>query len=63
MATEKATGLGEEVRGSATYEMLTDGETVAPTLSIWDGARRYEFIGDELLGVQVPSIGVPQNAT
>ncbi|MBW3654496.1 MAG: TIGR02680 family protein [Gemmatimonadetes bacterium] len=51
MATEKATGLGPEVRGSATYEMLTDGDTVAPTLSIWDGARRYEFIGDELLGI------------
>jgi Putative exonuclease SbcCD, C subunit len=55
MATEKAAGLGPEVRGSATYEMLTDGVTVAPTLSLWDGARRYEFVGDELLGVQVPS--------
>jgi uncharacterized protein YPO0396 len=63
MATEKAAGLGPEVRGSATYEMLTDGDTVAPTLSLWDGARRYEIIGDELLGVQVSSIGVPQNAT
>lgn len=55
MATEKATGLGPEVRGSATYEMLTDGATVAPTLSLWDGVRRYEFIGDELLGVEVSS--------
>jgi hypothetical protein len=52
MATEKATALGPEVRGSATYEMLTDGETVAPTLSLWDGVRRYEFVGDELLGVE-----------
>lgn len=52
MATEKATALGSEVRGSATYEMLTDGVTVAPTLSLWDGVRRYEFIGDELLGVE-----------
>lgn len=63
MATEKAAGLGPEVRGSATYEMLTDGVTVAPTLSLWDGARRYEFIGDELLGVQAPLSGVPGNAT
>jgi uncharacterized protein YPO0396 len=55
MATEKATGLGPEVRGSATYEMLTDGVTVAPTLSVWDGARRYEFIGDELLGMETSS--------
>lgn len=52
MATEKATALGSEVRGSATYEMLTDGVTVAPTLSLWDGVRRYEFVGDELLGVE-----------
>lgn len=52
MATEKATALGAEVRGSATYEMLTDGVTVAPTLSLWDGMRRYEFIGEELLGVE-----------
>jgi hypothetical protein len=52
MATEKATALGPEVRGSATYEMLTDGVTVAPTLSLWDGLRRYEFLGDELLGVE-----------
>ena len=59
MATEKATGLGPEVRGSATYEMLTDGVTVAPVLSLWDGARRYEFIGDELLGVQVSSPSTP----
>ena len=63
MATEKTTGLGPEVRGSATYELLTDGVTVAPVLSLWDGERRYEFVGDELLGVQVSSIGVPQNAT
>jgi hypothetical protein len=55
MATEKATGLGPEVRGSATYEMLTDGITVAPTLSLWDGARRFEFLGDELIGVEVSS--------
>jgi uncharacterized protein (TIGR02680 family) len=52
MATEKATALGAEVRGSATYEMLTDGVTVAPTLSLWDGVRRYEFIGDELIGME-----------
>lgn len=52
MATEKATALGAEVRGSATYEMLTDGVTVAPTLSLWDGVRRYEFVGDELIGVE-----------
>lgn len=52
MATEKATALGSEVRGSATYEMLTDGITVAPTLSLWDGVRRYEFIGDELIGME-----------
>jgi hypothetical protein len=55
MATEKATALGAEVRGSATYEMLTDGTTVAPTLSLWDGVRRYEFVGDELLGVETSS--------
>ncbi|HEX2204920.1 MAG TPA: SbcC/MukB-like Walker B domain-containing protein, partial [Longimicrobium sp.] len=53
MATEKTTGIGENVRGSATYELLTDGATVAPVLSLWDGERRYEFVGDELLGVQV----------
>ncbi|HEX2080263.1 MAG TPA: TIGR02680 family protein [Longimicrobium sp.] len=52
MATEKATALGAEVRGSATYEMLTDGVTVAPTLSLWDGVRRYEFIGDELIEME-----------
>ncbi|HST58721.1 MAG TPA: SbcC/MukB-like Walker B domain-containing protein, partial [Longimicrobium sp.] len=52
MATEKATALGAEVRGSATYEMLTDGTTVAPTLSLWDGVRRYEFVGDELIGME-----------
>jgi len=58
MATEKATAQGPEVRGSATYEMLTDGVTVAPMLSLWDGVRRYEFVGDELLGVQLsPSAG------
>jgi hypothetical protein len=57
MATEKATALGKEVRGSATYEMLTDGVTVAPTLSLWDGVRRYEFIGDELLGMETSSRG------
>jgi len=55
MATEKATGLGPGVRGSATYEMLTDGVTVAPTLSLWDGERRYDFIGDELLSVAASS--------
>jgi hypothetical protein len=53
MATEKATSIGAQVRGSATYELLTDGATVAPTLSLWDGERRYEFVGDELLGIQV----------
>jgi hypothetical protein len=63
MATEKATALGPEVRGSATYEMLTDGVTVAPTLSLWDGVRRYEFVGDELLGVQVSSTGAAHDAT
>jgi len=52
MATEKTTGLGAQVRGSATYEMLTDGATVAPLLSLWDGERRYEFVGDELLSVE-----------
>ncbi|MBB4634613.1 SbcC/MukB-like Walker B domain-containing protein [Longimicrobium terrae] len=52
MATEKATALGAEVRGSATYEMLADERTVAPVLSLWDGARRYEFIGDELIGME-----------
>jgi hypothetical protein len=57
MATEKAAALGPEVRGSATYEMLTDGVTVAPTLSLWDGARRYEFVGDELIGVETSSAG------
>jgi len=57
MATEKATGVGSEVRGSATYEMLTDGVTVAPTLSLWDGERRYDFIGDELLGVETAARG------
>jgi hypothetical protein len=51
MATEKATGLGPEVRGSATYEMLTDGATVAPLLTLWDGERRYDFVGDELLAI------------
>jgi uncharacterized protein (TIGR02680 family) len=55
MATEKATALGAEVRGSATYEMLTDGTTVAPTLSLWDGVRRYEFVGDELIGMETSS--------
>jgi predicted nucleic acid-binding Zn-ribbon protein len=55
MATEKATALGSEVRGSATYEMLTDGITVAPTLSLWDGVRRYEFVGDELIGMETSS--------
>lgn len=55
MATEKSAGLGPQVRGSATYELLTDGATVAPLLSLWDGERRYEFVGDELLGVQVSS--------
>jgi chaperonin cofactor prefoldin len=55
MATEKATALGASVRGSATYEMLTDGVTVAPTLSLWDGVRRYEFVGDELIGVETSS--------
>ncbi|HKP73969.1 MAG TPA: SbcC/MukB-like Walker B domain-containing protein, partial [Longimicrobiaceae bacterium] len=55
MATEKATVLGSEVRGSATYEMLTDGVTVAPTLSLWDGVRRYEFVGDELIGMEASS--------
>ncbi|CAA9301031.1 MAG: hypothetical protein AVDCRST_MAG68-443, partial [uncultured Gemmatimonadetes bacterium] len=52
MATEKSAGLGAGVRGSATYEMLSDGVTVAPTLSLWDGERRFDFIGDELLGVE-----------
>jgi uncharacterized protein (TIGR02680 family) len=52
MATEKASALGPEVRGSATYEMLTDGVTVAPMLSLWDGVRRYEFVGDELIGME-----------
>ncbi|WP_420127200.1 SbcC/MukB-like Walker B domain-containing protein [Longimicrobium sp.] len=61
MATEKTTALGAEVRGSATYEMLTDGVTVAPTLSLWDGARRYEFIGDELIGMETSS-GDPMGA-
>ncbi|HEX8246080.1 MAG TPA: SbcC/MukB-like Walker B domain-containing protein, partial [Longimicrobium sp.] len=55
MATEKVAGVGAQVRGSATYEMLTDGVTVAPTLSLWDGERRYEFVGDELLTVELPS--------
>jgi hypothetical protein len=55
MATEKATGLGAQVRGSATYELLTDGATVAPVLSLWDGERRYEFVGDEVFGVAVPA--------
>ncbi|MBV9110517.1 MAG: hypothetical protein JO306_13995, partial [Gemmatimonadetes bacterium] len=55
MATEKATALGAEVRGSATYEMLTDGVTVASTLSLWDGVRRYEFIGEELIGMETSS--------
>ena len=54
MATEKTTALGSQVRGSATYELLTDGATVAPVLSLWDGARRYELVGDEVFGVQVP---------
>jgi predicted nucleic acid-binding Zn-ribbon protein len=62
MATEKATALGSEVRGSATYEMLTDGVTVAPVLSLWDGARRYEFIGEELIGIETPSAGAPDHA-
>lgn len=62
MATEKSTALGSEVRGSATYEMLTDGVTVAPTLSLWDGVRRYEFIGDELIGMETSS-GTTENAT
>jgi hypothetical protein len=52
MATEKAAGLGAGVRGSASYEMLSDGVTVAPTLSVWDGERRLDFIGDELLGIE-----------
>jgi hypothetical protein len=43
------------VRGSATYELLTDGATVAPVLSLWDGERRYEFVGDEVFGVAVPA--------
>ncbi len=55
MATEKTAGLGPQVRGSATYELLTDGATVAPILSLWDGERRYEFVGDEVFGVQVSS--------
>ncbi|HET7233705.1 MAG TPA: TIGR02680 family protein [Longimicrobium sp.] len=55
MATEKSTSINDKVRGSATYELLTDGRTVAPTLSLWDGTRRYEFVGDELLGIQVGS--------
>jgi hypothetical protein len=55
MATEKTTGIGVQVRGSASYELLTDGTTVAPVLSLWDGERRYEFVGDEVFGVQVPS--------
>ena|GEM_PF-2837705 len=53
MATEKTTGIGASVAGSATYELLTDGATVAPTLSLWDGERRFEFVGDELLGIQI----------
>ncbi|HEU0076611.1 MAG TPA: SbcC/MukB-like Walker B domain-containing protein, partial [Longimicrobiaceae bacterium] len=53
MATEKTAGVGPQVQGSATYELLTDGATVAPTLSLWDGERRYEFVGDELLGVHI----------
>jgi len=55
MATEKTAGVGAQVRGSATYEMLTDGATVAPMLSLWDGERRYEFVGDELMSVENPS--------
>jgi uncharacterized protein YPO0396 len=63
MATEKAAGLGAGVRGSATYEMLSDGVTVAPTLSVWDGERRFDFIGDELLGVETPRIREVERAT
>jgi uncharacterized protein YPO0396 len=58
MATEKSTSVGTNVRGSATYELLTDGATVAPTLSLWDGTRRYEFVGDELLGIQIAAPAV-----
>ncbi|HEU4454549.1 MAG TPA: SbcC/MukB-like Walker B domain-containing protein, partial [Longimicrobium sp.] len=53
MATEKTTGIGANVAGSATYELLADGATVAPTLSLWDGERRFEFVGDELLTIQI----------
>ena len=63
MATEKAAGLGAGVRGSATYEMLSDGITVAPTLSVWDGERRFDFIGDELLGVETPRAREVERAT
>ncbi len=63
MATEKAAGLGAGVRGSATYEMLSDGVTVAPTLSVWDGERRLDFIGDELLGIETPRAREVERAT
>lgn len=49
MATEKSAGVGAGVRGSATYELLTDGATVAPLLTLWDGERRMDFVGDELV--------------
>jgi hypothetical protein len=55
MATEKATGMGGQVRGSATYELLTDGATVAPILSLWDGERNYEFVGDAVFGIEIPA--------
>jgi hypothetical protein len=61
MATEKATSVGAQVRGSATYELLTDGSTVAPVLSLWDGQRRYEIVGDEVFGVHIASADSIEN--